>query len=46
MLAKILIIEMLIIGLVFKESYDLVFLKEARREFEIEENRKKYFEKV
>jgi hypothetical protein len=42
----ILIIEMLIIGLVFKESYDLVFLKEARREFEIEENRKKYFEKV
>ena len=42
----IFIIEMLIIGLVFKESYDLVFLKETRREFEIEENRKKYFEKI
>jgi hypothetical protein len=38
------IIEVLIIGLVFKECYDLVFLEEIRRDFEIEKNRKKYFE--
>lgn len=42
----IFIIEILIIGLVFKESYDLIFMEEVRRDFEIEENRKKYFENV
>ena len=40
----ILIIESLLIGLIYKETYDLVFLEETRRDIEIEENRKKYFE--
>ncbi|MFX1280000.1 MAG: hypothetical protein ACFFA3_11325 [Promethearchaeota archaeon] len=42
----IIIIEILLIGLIFKETYDLVFLEETRRDFEIDENRTKYFEKV
>jgi hypothetical protein len=42
----IFIIEMLIIGLVLKESYDLLFIEKTRRDFEIEENRKKYLESV
>jgi len=37
--------ELTLIGLVLKEVYDLLFLGEARRNFEIEENRKKYIEK-
>ena len=40
----IFIVESLLIGLIFKEMYDLVFLEENRRDTEIEENRKKYFE--
>jgi hypothetical protein len=36
------IIEALVIVIVLKEVYDLVFLEEVRRDFEIEENRKKY----
>ncbi|MFX1374546.1 MAG: hypothetical protein ACFFA0_01930 [Promethearchaeota archaeon] len=45
MISLIFIIELLIIGIVLKEVYDLVFLEESRRDFEIEENRKKYIEK-
>ncbi|MFX1345829.1 MAG: hypothetical protein ACFFBC_10265 [Promethearchaeota archaeon] len=41
----IILIELLIIGVVFKEVYDLVFLEQTRRDFEIEENRKKYIDK-
>lgn len=37
--------EVLLISVVLKEVYDLVFLEETRRDFEIEENRKKYIEK-
>jgi hypothetical protein len=37
--------EVMLIGVVLKEVYDLVFLDEARRDFEIEADRKKYIEK-
>jgi len=45
MVFLIIFIEVLLISVVFKEVYDLVFLEETRRNFEIEENRKKYIEK-
>ena len=45
MIFLIIFIELLLISVVFKEVYDLVFLEETRRDFEIEENRKKYIEK-
>lgn len=45
MVILILILEALLIALLLKEVYDLVFLEETRRNFEIEENRKKYIEK-
>ncbi|MFX0103900.1 MAG: hypothetical protein ACFE75_00210 [Candidatus Hodarchaeota archaeon] len=35
----------MLIGLVLKEVYDLLFLDESRRDFELEENRKKYIER-
>ncbi|MFX1313685.1 MAG: hypothetical protein ACFFHD_13905 [Promethearchaeota archaeon] len=38
-------IEILLIFVVIKEVYDLVFKDESQRDFELEENRKKYFEK-
>jgi hypothetical protein len=41
----IFIIESLLIGVILKEVYDLVFQEEAQRDFSIEENRKKYFQK-
>lgn len=37
--------EAMLIGLVLKETYDLVFLLESRRDFELNENRKKYIDK-
>jgi hypothetical protein len=37
--------ELTLIGLVLKEVYDLLFIEDTRRNFEIEENRKKYLEK-
>jgi hypothetical protein len=40
----IFIIESLIICVILKEVYDLVFQEEAQRDFSIEENRKKYFQ--
>jgi len=39
-----LIIETLLIGVVFKETYDLLFITEAERKFELEKNRKLYLE--
>ncbi|MFX0027650.1 MAG: hypothetical protein ACFE8B_00450 [Candidatus Hermodarchaeota archaeon] len=42
----IFIIECILTGLIFKETYDLVFLEETRRDIEIEENRMKYFEQI
>ena len=45
LISLILFIEILLIGVVLKEVYDLVFLNEARRDFEIEADRKKYIEK-
>ena len=40
-----LIIETLLIGIVFKEVYDILFKEESKRKFELEQNRKLYFEK-
>jgi len=37
--------ELTLIGLVLKEVYDILFMEDTRRDFEIEENRKKYLEK-
>lgn len=45
MVVLIFIMEVMLIGMVLKEVYDLVFLEESQRDFEIEENRKKYLEK-
>ena len=45
MVFLIFIMEVMLIGMVLKEVYDLVFLEESQRDFEIEENRKKYLEK-
>ena len=39
-----LIIETLLLGVVFKEAYDLLFITEAERKFELEKNRKLYLE--
>ena len=39
-----LIIESLLLGVVFKEVYDLLFITEAERKFELEKNRKLYLE--
>ena len=40
-----LIIEILLLGIVFKEIYDILFKEETERKFELEQNRKLYFEK-
>ncbi|MCK4285434.1 MAG: hypothetical protein KAX18_04495 [Candidatus Lokiarchaeota archaeon] len=45
MVVLIFIMELTLIGLVLKEVYDLLFIEDTRRNFEIEENRKKYLEK-
>jgi len=44
MVYLILFIELLIIGLVFKEVYDLIFKEEAERKLELDKNRKLYFD--
>lgn len=41
----ILSIEILLLGVVFKEVYDLIFKDEADRKFELEKNRELYIEK-
>ncbi len=45
MVGLIIIVELTLIVLVLKEVYDLLFLEEVRKNFEINENRKKYLEK-
>jgi hypothetical protein len=45
MISLIIILEILLIGLIFKEVYDLVFQEQVQRDFEIEANRKKYLER-
>jgi hypothetical protein len=40
-----LFIELLLIGTIFKEIYDIFFKAEIERKFELEQNRKLYFEK-
>ena len=40
-----LIIEILLIGVVLKEIFDILFREETERKFEQEQNRKLYFEK-
>ena len=45
MIFLIILIETMIIGLIFKEVYDLLFLEESQRDYEIEADRKKYIEK-
>ena len=45
LISLIIFMEVMLIGVVLKEVYDLVFLDEARRGFEIEADRKKYVEK-
>jgi hypothetical protein len=45
LISLIIFMEVMLIGVVLKEVYDLVFLDEARRDFEIEADRKKYIEK-
>jgi hypothetical protein len=39
------IIEILLLGVIFKEIYDILLKEETERKFELEQNRKLYFEK-
>jgi hypothetical protein len=41
-----LIIEALLLGILFKEIYDLLFKNEIDRKFEIDQNRKIYLERI
>ncbi len=45
MVFLIIFIEALLIGLILKEVYDLVFLMESKRDFELQKNRQRYIEK-
>lgn len=42
MISLIILIEILLIGIVLKEVYDLIFQEQSRRDAKIEVNRKKY----
>ncbi len=42
MLVLIILMELLLIGLVFKQVHDLVFKDQIEREYELEKNRKRY----
>ncbi len=44
MISLIILIEILLISVVLKEVYDLVFVESSRRDAEIEADRKKYIE--
>ena len=41
----LLVIEVILIGVIFKESYDLIFMEDEFRRFKLNEYRKKYLEK-
>jgi len=45
MIWVIIIIEILLLGILIKEIYDLIFKEETERKFEIEQNRKLYLER-
>jgi len=45
MFCVIIIIEILLLGILIKEIYDLIFKEETERKFEIEQNRKLYLER-
>ncbi len=45
MIWLIIIIEILLLGITFKEIYDLLFKEESKRKFEIKQNRKVYLER-
>ena len=45
MIWLIITIEILLLGISFKEIYDLLFKEETKRKFEIEQNRKVYLER-
>ncbi len=45
MTSLIIFIEALLLGVIFKEVYDLIFKEEAERKFELKKNRKLYFER-
>ena len=45
MIFLIFLVEMILIGLVIKEVYDLLLVEESQRDFELDVNRKKYIEK-
>ncbi|MFX1551301.1 MAG: hypothetical protein ACFFB9_13210 [Promethearchaeota archaeon] len=44
MISLLIIMEISLISIVFKEVYDLIFLEKSRRDAEIEKDRKKYIE--
>ena len=44
MISLITFVEILLIGIVLKEVYDLAFIEQSRRDMKIEEDRKKYIE--
>ncbi|MFW9946383.1 MAG: hypothetical protein ACFFDX_06085 [Candidatus Odinarchaeota archaeon] len=45
MTSLIIFIEAILLGVVFKEVYDLIFKEEAEKVFELKKNRKLYFNK-
>ncbi|MFX1492932.1 MAG: hypothetical protein ACFFBZ_01480 [Promethearchaeota archaeon] len=45
MTSLIIFIEAILLGVVFKEVYDLIFKEEAEKVFELKKNRKLYFDK-
>ncbi|UCD02370.1 MAG: hypothetical protein JSV23_04995 [Promethearchaeota archaeon] len=45
MIFLIFLMELILIGLVLKEVYDLIFLEESKRDFRLEVNRKMYIER-
>ena len=45
MVGLVVIMESLLVGLVFKEVYDLLFLDESIVKYELEENRKRYLDR-
>ena len=45
MVGLIFLMEMCMLGMILKEVYDLLFLPEGQRKFELEQNRKMYWDR-
>jgi len=45
MISLTIFIQVLLVGVIFKEVYDLLYLEEAERKLELEKNRKLYLDK-